>query len=92
MPRTVFCSRLKKELPGLETPPFPGERGLEIFETVSIETWTNWQQLQTMLINENHLNVRDKDARKFINEQRDKYLSGEEIDQAEGFVPPDQTN
>lgn len=92
MPRTVFCSRLKKELPGLETPPFPGERGLEIFETVSIETWTNWQRLQTMLINENHLNVRDKDARKFINEQRDKYLSGEEIDQAEGFVPPDQTN
>ena len=92
MPRTVFCSRLKKELPGLESPPFPGERGLEIFETVSIETWTNWQQLQTMLINENHLNVRDKDARKFINEQRDKYLSGEEIDQAEGFVPPDQTN
>ena len=92
MARTVFCSRLKKELPGLETPPFPGERGLEIFETVSIETWTNWQQLQTMLINENHLNVRDKDARKFINEQRDKYLSGEEIDQAEGFVPPDQTN
>ena len=92
MPRTVFCSRLKKELPGLETPPFPGERGLEIFETVSIETWTNWQQLQTMLINENHLNVRDKDARNFINEQRDKYLSGEEIDQAEGFVPPDQTN
>ena len=45
-----------------------------------------------MLINENHLNVRDKDARKFINEQRDKYLSGEEIDQAEGFIPPDQTN
>ena len=92
MPRTVFCSRLKKKLPGLEAPPFPGERGLEIFETVSIETWTNWQQLQTMLINENHLNVRDKDARKFINEHRDKYLSGEEIDQAEGFVPPDQSN
>ena len=92
MPRTVFCSRLKKKLPGLEAPPFPGELGLEIFETVSIETWTNWQQLQTMLINENHLNVRDKDARKFINEQRDKYLSGEEIDQAEGFVPPDQSN
>ena len=92
MARTVFCSRLKKELPGLEVPPFPGERGLEIFETVSLETWTNWQQLQTMLINENHLNVRDKDARKFINEQRDKYLSGKEIDQAEGFVPPDQTN
>ena len=92
MPRTVFCSGLKNKLAGLEAAPFPGERGLEIFETVSIETWTNWQQLQTMLINENHLNVRDKDARKFINEQRDKYLSGEEIDQAEGFIPPDHTN
>ena len=92
MPRNVFCSRLKKNLPGLDAPPFPGARGLEIFETISIEAWRTWQQLQTMLINENHLNVRDKEARNFINKQRDKYLAGEEIDQADGFIPPNQSN
>ena len=90
MARTVFCTRLKKDLPGLEVPPFPGPRGQEIFESVSAEAWTAWQDLQTMLINEKHLNLRDKEARKFLNEERDKYLAGEEVDQAEGYIAPDQ--
>ncbi|HAK53673.1 MAG TPA: oxidative damage protection protein [Gammaproteobacteria bacterium] len=90
MAGTVFCTRLKKDLPGLEVPPFPGPRGQEIFESVSAEAWTAWQDLQTMLINEKHLNLRDKEARKFLNEERDKYLAGEEVDQAEGYIAPDQ--
>ena len=73
-------------------PPLPGEKGEELMQNYSQTAWDEWIKLQTMLINENHLNVRDKDARKFINEHRDKYLSGEEIDQAEGFIPPDHTN
>ena len=89
MTKNVFCARLNKDLPGLETPPFPGARGQEIFETVSAEAWTAWQELQTMLINEKHLNLRDKQARKYLNDQRDKYLSGEEIDRAEGYIAPD---
>lgn len=90
MSRTVFCQRLKKELPGLAAPPFPGPRGQEIFENVSAEAWNAWQQQQTMLINEKQLNMMDKEARKFLNEQRDKYLAGEEIEQAEGYVAPKQ--
>ena len=81
--------RRLKELPGLDAPPFPGARGLEIFETVSAEAWHAWQEQQTMLINEKHLNMMDKDARKYLNEQRDKYLSGQEIDKAEGYINPD---
>ena len=90
MARTVMCKRLGKELPGLEAPPFPGPKGQEIFETVSAEAWQAWQDVQTMLINEKHLNMMDKDARKYLNAQRDKYLAGEEIDQAEGYVAPDE--
>ena len=89
MAQTVFCARLQKDLPRLEAPPFPGPRGQEIFETVSAEAWASWQELQTMLINEKHLNLRDKEARKFLNEQRDKYLAGDEIDQAEGYIAPE---
>ncbi len=85
-----MCKRLGKELPGLEAPPFPGPKGQEIFETVSAEAWQAWQDVQTMLINEKHLNMMDKDARKYLNAQRDKYLAGEEIDQAEGYVAPDE--
>ncbi len=90
MAKNVFCTRLKKELPGLDAPPFPGTRGQEIFEKVSAEAWAAWQDLQTMLINEKHLNMIDKEARKFLAEQRDKFLAGEEVDQAEGYIAPDQ--
>lgn len=87
MSRSVMCTRLKKDLPGLDTPPFPGPRGQEIFDTVSAQAWLSWQEQQTMLINEKHLNLRDKDARKYLNQQRDRYLTGEEVDKAEGYVP-----
>ncbi|MBC80040.1 MAG: oxidative damage protection protein [Gammaproteobacteria bacterium] len=90
MAKNVFCTRLKKELPGLDAPPFPGARGQEIFEKVSAEAWAAWQDLQTMLINEKHLNMIDKEARKFLAEQRDKFLAGEEVDQAEGYIAPNQ--
>lgn len=89
MAQNVFCKRLQRDLPGLEAPPFPGSRGQEIFVNISAEAWASWQELQTMLINEKHLNLRDKEARKFLNEQRDKYLAGEEIDQADGYISPE---
>ncbi len=88
MPRTVFCKLLNKELPGLEAPPFPGPKGQEIFENYSQDAWLSWQETQTMLINEKHLNMRDKGARQYLNEQRDKYLAGDEIDRAEGYIMP----
>ena len=89
MARTVTCSRYKEELPGLEAPPFPGPRGQEVFETVSAKAWEEWQHLQTMLINEKNLNMMDKEARRYINDQRDRFLAGEATDKAEGYVPPD---
>lgn len=89
MSRTVFCKRLKQELPGLAAPPFPGPAGQDVFDNVSAQAWQEWQDLQTMLINEKHLNMMDKEARKYLNEQRDIYLSGGEVDRAEGYVPED---
>ena len=87
MTRVVNCTRYKKELPGLEAPPFPGPRGVEIYETVSARAWQEWQELQTMLINEKQLNMMDKDARKYLNEQRNRFLAGEAVDRAEGYIP-----
>ncbi len=89
MAHMVFCSRLKKELPGLPGPPFPGPKGQEVFETVSAQAWEEWQHLQTMLINEKSLNMMDKESRRYLNEQRDKFLAGEATDRADGYVPED---
>lgn len=90
MTRMVFCQRLKQELPGLDAPPFPGAKGLEVFETVSAKAWQDWQNMQTMLINEKQLNMMDKESRKYLNNQRDKFLAGEETDRAEGYIAPEE--
>ena len=47
MARTVFCRKLKQELPGLELPPFPGKAGEDIFHNVSKQAWAEWMTLQT---------------------------------------------
>ena len=90
MTRTVHCSKYKKDLPGLDNPPLPGPKGIEIFEQVSAQAWQEWLQHQTMLINEKQLNMMDMTARTYLNEQREKFLAGEEFDKADGYVPPSQ--
>ncbi len=88
MSRTVCCRKYKERLEGLETPPLPGAVGEEIFRTVSRKAWLEWQALQTMLINEKGLNLRDPAARAYLTEQRERFLDNRETDHATGYVPP----
>ena len=85
--RTVRCRKYDEELEGLDAPPMPGPAGERLFETVSKKAWVEWQDLQTMLINEKHLDLRDPDARKYLTDQRERFLNNEAVDHAEGFVP-----
>ena len=87
MSRQVFCVKLKKEAKGLETKPYPGEKGDWIFENVSKKAWLSWQQHQTRLINEKHLNLLDPETRKYLTEQMDRYFSDQSVDTAEGYIP-----
>jgi Fe-S cluster biosynthesis and repair protein YggX len=64
-----------------------GPQGQKIFDEVSKKAWQAWQAEQTMLINEKQLSLMDPEARKYLQDQMDKYLSGENYDRAEGFVP-----
>ncbi len=88
MTRTVFCRKYQKEMAGLNAPPYPGPKGQEIFDTVSAQAWSEWQQHQTMLINEKQLSAVDPEARKYLAEQMEKFFSGEDFERAEGYVPP----
>ena len=87
MTRMVFCKHFGEELEGLDRPPLPGPKGQKIFDEVSKKAWQAWQAEQTMLINEKQLSLMDPEARKYLQDQMDKYLSGENYDRAEGFVP-----
>lgn len=88
MSRTVLCRKFQQEMEGLDKPPFPGAKGLDIFENISRKAWQEWMTHQTMLINEKKLNMMDLTARTYLSEQRDNFLSGKSFDQAEGYVPP----
>ena len=88
MSRTVQCRKYQKELPGLAVPPYPGLKGQEVYETVSKQAWQEWQAQQTMLINEKQLNLMDPKTRSYLQQEMEKFLSNEDYDRAEGFVPP----
>jgi Fe-S cluster biosynthesis and repair protein YggX len=88
MSRTVHCIKLDREAEGLERQPYPGELGRRIFEQVSKEAWGGWLRHQTLLINENRLSPMDPKARKFLEEQMERYFFGEGAAVPQGYVPP----
>ncbi len=88
MARTVKCVKLGREADGMDFPPYPGELGKRIWENVSKEAWAAWLKHQTMLINENRLNMADPAARKYLAEQVESYFFGTGADAVSGFVPP----
>ena len=88
MARTVHCIKLGRDAEGLDFPPYPGELGKRIFDSVSKEAWQAWLRHQTMLVNENRLNLADPKARKYLQEQMEKHFFGDGADQVGGYVPP----
>ena len=88
MARTVFCVKLQKEAEGLDFPPYPGDLGKRLWEGASKEAWQGWLKHQTMLVNENRLNLADIRARKYLATQMENYFFGDGGDQPAGYVAP----
>ncbi|NBO15459.1 MAG: oxidative damage protection protein [Betaproteobacteria bacterium] len=88
MTRMVQCIKLNTEAEGLDRPPYPGELGRRIYEQVSKQAWGDWLRHQTMLVNENRLNLADQRARQYLARQMEKHFFGEGADAAQGYVPP----
>ena len=87
MARTVKCVKLGREADGLDFPPMPGALGKRIFDNVSKEAWQQWIRMQTMIINENRLNLMDPAHRKYLTEQVEKHFFGDGADKISGFTP-----
>lgn len=88
MTRMVQCAYLKKEAPGLTYAPYPGELGKRIYDSISAEAFEAWKRHQTMLVNENRLNLADARARQYLARQMEQFLFGGEADKPAGYVPP----
>jgi|TARA_B110000879_G_C10742746_1_gene344802 Fe-S cluster biosynthesis and repair protein YggX len=78
----VNCVKLGKEADGMDFPPYPGDLGKRIYESVSKEAWQMWLSQQTMLINENRLSLADSKSQQFLKEELEKFFFGE------GSAPP----
>ena len=89
MSRMVNCVKLKIEAEGLDRPTYPGDLGQRIFENVSKEAWQMWLQHQTMLMNEYRLSPIDPKARKFLEEQMEKFFFGDGATVPDEFVEPE---
>ncbi len=74
MSHMVKCVKLGQELEGLDFQPLPGELGKKLFDSVSKEAWAGWLKHQTMLINENRLNLADEASRKYLRQQLEYYF------------------
>lgn len=88
MARMVNCILLGREAEGLDFPPYPGDLGKRIFENVSKEAWQKWLKHQTMLINEYRLTPVDPKARKFLEEEMEKFFFSGGSTRPEGYVDP----
>jgi Fe-S cluster biosynthesis and repair protein YggX len=88
MARIINCAKLGIEAEGLDSPPFPGPKGQHIFENVSKQAWQEWLNMQTMLINEHKLASFESEARKFLEQEREKFLFADGFEMPEGYVPP----
>jgi Fe-S cluster biosynthesis and repair protein YggX len=79
---------LKKEGEGLAFPPYPGELGKRIYDTICKEAFEAWKRHQTMLVNENRLNLADARARQYLARQMEQFFFGQGAEQPQGYVPP----
>ncbi len=90
MSRTVKCVLLGVEAEGLDYVPYPGDLGERIYDNVSKQAWQQWVNHQTMLINEYRLTPIEPKARKFLEEEMEKFFFGGGSAAPKEYVPPEE--
>jgi Fe-S cluster biosynthesis and repair protein YggX len=87
--RIVHCRLLKKDLPGLDRPPFKGELGQRILADVSKDAWQRWLKDSVKLINTYRVDLAAPEGQKFMLKQCGIYFGYEEGDAAQtAWTPP----
>ena len=88
MSRTVQCIKLGQESEGLEKPPFKGELGQKVFDTVSKTAWRQWLEHSKMLINEYRLDVTSEQGQRVWMTELEKFFWGEGGTKPAEYVAP----
>jgi Fe-S cluster biosynthesis and repair protein YggX len=87
--RIVHCRLLKKDLPGLDRPPYKNELGQKIFDEVSKEAWQQWLKDSVRFINTYRVDLATAEGQAFMFKQAAIYFGYEKGEQAEtAWTPP----
>ena len=86
--RMVLCKKLQRELPGLETSPWPGELGQRVYDNISAEAWKMWEERMKMILNEYRLMPWQKEAQQLVAKHMEDFFFGEGAALPPGYVPP----
>jgi Fe-S cluster biosynthesis and repair protein YggX len=76
-PRTVFCAKFRKELPGLHEVPWPGALGQRIYNEISADAWKLWEDRMKMILNEYRLMPWQKEAQDLVARHMEDFFFGE---------------
>jgi Fe-S cluster biosynthesis and repair protein YggX len=85
--RIVHCAKFQQDLPGLDTPPWPGELGQRIYENVSAQAWKLWEDRMKMILNEYRLMPWQKEAQELVAKHMEDFFFGEAAALPPGYVP-----
>jgi Fe-S cluster biosynthesis and repair protein YggX len=88
--RLVNCVKLKKQLPGMDRPPVPGELGKEIYENVSKEAFAMFLDYFKMIVNEYRLDLSNPATDQVFLDQMKEYFFGTGGKLPDEFVPEDK--
>jgi len=72
--RLVQCAKYRKQLRGLEQPPFPGALGQRIFENISQQAWNEWQERSVEVMQKKSLSMGDPQSRKLLQQEMETFL------------------
>jgi Fe-S cluster biosynthesis and repair protein YggX len=85
--RKVMCVKFQKELAGLDSPPWPGELGQRIYDSVSKDAWKLWEERMKMILNEYRLMPWQKEAQDLVAKHMEDFFFGEGAALPPGYVP-----
>ena len=85
--RIVHCVKLHRDLPGLDTPPWPGALGRRIYDHVSAEAWEMWEERMKTILNEYRLLPFQKEAQALVAKHMDEFFFGEGAALPPGYTP-----
>jgi Fe-S cluster biosynthesis and repair protein YggX len=81
--RIVHCRLLKKDLPGLDRPPYRNDLGKRIYEEISKEGWQQWLKDSVRFINTYRVDLATTEGQAFMFKQAAIYFGFEQGDQAD---------